>query len=202
MQAQQSEHAIGFSTISGLEMGWWIWNKGSSVKGVNNDQGWARSHFSAMVPVGAGVNYRYKRLFLGAKGSYAWYFDYQLIDSEDAIRNYDRTPTSTGNSVKFWKVGGVVGYQMVKLQRYAFVPNMSVGWFGTDMLHEQKESFYGMVWWSIGLEQQVNLGKWSLGIAPQYTQMHVSIKDSKYYNENHRMYLMGAELSLTYWIGL
>lgn len=185
-----------------MEIGWWIWNKGSSVKGTVNDQGWARSHFSFMLPLGGGLQYRYKRLIVEAKASYAWLFDYELINSEDATRNYDRFRIATDKTVEFWKVGGSVGYRLIKLPRYAFTPKVSVGWFGTDIIHPEKDRFQNMIWWSVGLEQEVLLGNWAIGMAPQYTQMHVGMRDKEYYNEQQTVYVLGFELSLTYWFGL
>lgn len=196
----QNEHQLSITAGTGFGTGWWIWDKGSDIEAIHNNQGWARSHLSLMIPAYASLDYCYGKLRLSINGGTAWLYDDVLVNSNYQGRIQPKTLMSANSFLRYWQVSGGLGYIFDNGRRYRFTPIVALGTWNSNTILPGSENFKPRISVSLLLEQQISFGNLAIVLSPKYVYMGARVRNSDVYHEKHATYALGMDVGLRYLI--
>lgn len=182
---------------SGVQVGWWIYNKGSDVLGVFNNLGWDRTRNVPLISLEVEVLYQTGRLRLGVAANRGSLLAEEMIGSRDAVGIFDQYPIAR-KSVQIYKMALVVEYDLAVKGNYFFSPYLQGGTFFIQTLHPAKENFGLQTALEFGLNNQVKISRWRLVFKPNYTLYAINPKRKIAYNEKHTINTLGLILGARY----
>lgn len=190
---------LAIEATTGVQTGWWVYDKGSTDLAFDNNLGWDRSHHAPFWPVGIGAFYRIGRFKLGAAIHYSRLFDKTMIGSRDSDVVRDRYPISDG-AVKFVKYGLQTEFELIAKMRYTMAPLLRFGWFQIDTLHPEKDNFGRKTFWDFGLTNEIKFGKLGFIMRLIYSVLEIQPEQARNRNEHHDFYNFGLNLGVRYWL--
>lgn len=187
---------IQFQIGSGVEVGWWIYNKGSHSNKYFNTEGWDRSHLSLSLPFNFSTHYKIKRFHIGAKIDYVFWFNDKMMASKDSDEKVDRYLMTENSYVNFFNYLFSVKYELLQKKNYIFLPYINAGSFWENSIHPQKYNF-GKKWHvEIGIENQFIRKNHFYWIRLKYLEKRIESKVPLFFNEKHHFYTLGTEIGI------
>ncbi|MDW3649020.1 MAG: hypothetical protein R8P61_18260 [Bacteroidia bacterium] len=193
--AQNSESSairIGFN--SGISMGRWIYDKGQSEDVGGFHQGYDRSHLAIYVPIGAQINYDWKKWSIGIMGNISWLADDELVSSTTRVivpREYFITD---GSNIKFENYGFLLERSIIDRARYRLRASAFLGSFRSEQDHPREEFFDLHYFIDLGLTNELYLSdSWFIMIRPVFKRKVITTKDSPFEGESHEIISFGID---------
>lgn len=192
-----SQNSLNVEFTSGIETGWWVYNKGSTDSHLANNLGWDRTRHSIFLPAELSVFYQSGRYGIGAGINYSVFFVYQMVRSTDTyfLPSIYRV---SDNSVKFLKMNLLAEFGLIQKVSYSLSPIVKFGLFHIDSTHPRKENFGRKTFWTFGITSEIKMSKISLVVRPVYNVLTILPREEKEFNEKHNIYSMGLNFGIRY----
>lgn len=190
--AQKIDLQIG----TGIDIGWWVYNKGSNSPNYFNTQGWDRSHLSAGVPLSFSLHTKIKRFYIGAKIDYLTWFNDKMMASNDSDEQVVRYKITEKKYINFINYGVSVKYQLLKKKNYTLLPCFTYGSFWENSIHPQKSNF-GKKWLiEVGVENQIYRKNHYFWIRLKYVEKRILPKTPLFFHEKHHIYNLAIDIGI------
>lgn len=185
---------------TGIDIGWWVYNKGSKYQYIFNTQGWDRSHLSAGVPLSLNLHYKFKRFEIGTMINYTYWLDDEMMASNDSDEEVVRYKISNTNAINFINYGISAKYELLKKKEYSFIPFFVYGSFWENSIHPQKSNF-GRKWLiEIGVENRIYHQNYYYWIRLKYVEKRILPKTPLFFNEKHHIYNLATDIGIGFFI--
>lgn len=170
---------------SGIDLGEWLYFKGSINPQNFNDQGQDYTHYTAHVSLEMSILYCLGKWRLGGGISQSYFF-------ENEMRSYqDQEYLIAKNSVKFFKYYSYLEYNLINRNKFTMSPQIRYGGFQVETIHPEKDNFGKKTFWEIGLMHTLQIQKLVFFMKPKYSSMKILPKDSIHDGERHKIYGVG-----------
>lgn len=196
MVCQANQNLI-IEIFSGVETGWWVYNKGSTEEGIQNNLGWDRTRHRPFIPIELGIYYKINRIKIGVGVVHSWFFENAMLSSYDSYffpNNYQISE----NSIKILQMNLQTEFDLVQKPNYSLSPLIKFGIFDIDTNHPQKDNFGTKTVFGFGITNQIKLSKATLLIRPIFHWFAIQPKVEKVFNEKHNIYSIGLNIGLRY----
>ncbi|MEM9024869.1 MAG: hypothetical protein AAGB22_14065 [Bacteroidota bacterium] len=197
LYAQQPRFGIAVGT--GIEVAWWVYDRGSNVEGVANTLGWDRTQQSPIFPVELNAHYRWKRLTFEVGGGFRAFLEDRMRRADDAVGNFSRYAISNG-AVTFRYAHAGIGLALIQRQRFDWGPAIKVGTFNISSTHPEEGNFGSRYFWELGVDHTIRFGRFDWTFRPNYQVWTIRPEERQNNNENHRIYSLGLDTRLRFWI--
>ena len=194
---QSNHNSLIIDVVSGVESGWWVYNKGSTEESVSNNLGWDRTHHRVFLPLEIGIYYQIHRYKIGLGLNHSWFFENTMFSSKDSYFFPDRYPVSD-NTIKILKLSLQGEFDLVQKQVFSLSPIIKFGFFKIDTNHPEKDNFGRKTSFAFGITNQIRLSKMDLILRPIFYLLTISPKVEKVYNEKHNIYSIGLNIGLRF----
>jgi hypothetical protein len=194
---QDQHDSLIIEVMSGVESGWWVYNKGSTEEGVQNNLGRDRTGYRLFLPTELNIFYKMHRFKIGAGINHSWFFENTMFSSTDSYFYRDRYSVSK-NAVKILKVNLAGEFDLIQKMKYALSPVIKFGIFQIDTTHPEKANFGMKTFWGFGITNQIKLSKFNLILRPVYYLLTIKPDVQKANHEQHNIYSLGLNIGLRY----
>lgn len=191
------QNSLNIEFVSGIETGWWVYDKGSAGEDIANNLGWDRTRHSIFLPAEFSVSFKIDRYRIGAGTNYSVFFVDQMVSSTDTYSFRNFYPVAD-NTVKFLKMNLLFEFDLVRKISFALSPIAEFGFFRISTTHPEKENFGSKTFWAFGLTNEIKLSKISLIVRPIYNVLTILPRMEKANNEKHHVYSVGIDLGIRY----
>ena len=175
-------------------MGRWIYDKGQSEDVGGFHQGYDRTHLAIYVPIGAQINYDWKKWSIGLMASISWLGDDELVSSTTRVivpREYFITD---GSNIRFQNYGLMLERSIIDRPRYRLRASGFVGSFRSEQDHPREEFFDRHYFIDLGFSNEIYLSKnWFILLRPVFKRKLISTKDSPFRGESHEIISFGLD---------
>ncbi|MEZ4850097.1 MAG: hypothetical protein R3B93_16080 [Bacteroidia bacterium] len=200
MVISQSKFRFGLGFQTGVEAGWWIYNKGFNDTLPGNHMGYDRTHLSFLTPSELKLSFRSESWMFNLGVGRARIGDNVMIGSEDRRRDRTRYAISSGNAVSVSRILIQGGPALIKKEKYRFYPALTLGLFSLETTHPDR-FFFATKWlWKLSLENHISLSKgFDLLVNLAYTDMKIFTTSEAPVGSEHDIYSIGINLGANIW---
>lgn len=196
--AQANKSRIAVELSAGAEVGWWVYNKGTTDPSVSNNQGWDRTHLDLLSVYEANALYSLKKWTIGLGGNYTQLYTTRMVSSTHTSFDTDKYNIANG-TVKYYKFHVLAEYRIAQKQRYSFSPQVKFGFFKLSTTHPEQPNFGRKLFYEVGFSNQILLfPRWVINIMPRYSVLAITPKTPTFKNEKHNVYSLGINAGLRY----
>lgn len=195
--SQNKHNSLIIDVVSGVESGWWVYNKGSTEEGGQNNLGRDRTRHRVFLPTEMSICYKIHRLKMGAGINHSWFFENTMLGSTDSYFFRYRYPVSE-NTIKILKMNLLGEFDLIQKNNYMLSPVIKFGIFKIDTNHPEKANFGTKTFWGFGITNQIKLSKFSLILRPVYYVLTIKPDVEKASHEQHHIYSIGVNIGLRY----
>ena len=198
--AQNNLNRVAVELAAGAEVGWWVYNKGTTNPDVNNNLGWDRTHLDLLSVYEINAMYSVNKWKIGGGANFTQLYNSKMVGSNDTGFFNDEYNIANG-TVKFYKFYFLTEYEVVKYKRYSLNPQLKAGFFKINTTHPEKDNFGVKMLYEVGFNNQVMLfNRWNFTITPRYAVLLIKPKEPNATNEKHNVYSLGVNVGLRYWL--
>ncbi len=198
--AQQKATSVALEINSGAQIGWWLYDRGSTATGIHNTEGFDNSHLSFFLPLEVNVLTKVKSFRVGVGGTYYAFFD-KSMRRQYYDRPIDYKYQLSEGHVDFFGVHLLGEWVLFQNRNWAIVPHLKFGTFWVNSLHPDQAGFGLKTNIEIGLNQEIKVNKTTLVLRPLYRSGTIQPKQKNSKNHKHHIYafgvMMGARINLT-----
>jgi hypothetical protein len=197
----QSHLKFGLGIKSGLEAGWWIYNKGFNDTLPGSHMGYDRTHLSFVIPVELTFALRTSDLIFNFGAGSVRIGDNVMIGSEDRRRGRTRYDVAAGEAVNTLHAFVQGGPALLKKPKYTFFPTLALGMFSIETTHPDKAQFKKQWFWKISLENYISpTENLDLTASLAYTNMKISTTNDAPKGAEHDIYSIGVNVGAILWL--
>lgn len=197
MGLSQGVAQFSLEATTGVELGWWLHNRGADVAGVDNNLGWDRTDVSINMPNNIVLWLRIYKWSLGIGYGHNLYFEDLMEQYEDRPTRFRRYRISK-NAVTIQQFYFSTEYEMVKTGNYSLSPSLAVGLFNENSTHPDRDNFDHQLSWAFGLTNTVKRGRVDFVIRPRLQMMATKLKSGGNINEDYHFRFFGFSLGARY----
>lgn len=192
----QSSNHFFLEATTGARYGWWQFNRGSEQASAFSDQGLDYSHFSPFVPFGISVGYKTNSLQLKAGVHYTIFFDAELRRHQRAGFAGDRIYRIASSRIRFLHYFVEIAKPVLKNQQLEVGPFARIGGFQAYTEFPEDPNFGQRWFWEAGVQIAFPIKKWTGIIRPSYQLNYLSLEETDFTNQYHRIFSLGLETTL------
>lgn len=193
----QTNQNLQIEILSGVETGWWVYDKGSTEESTPNNLGWDRTRHRAFLPTEINAFYKIHRYKIGLGVNHSWFLENTMLSSSDTYFFPNRYPVSE-STVKIFKLYFQSEIDLVQKPKYSLSPVIKFGFFNIDTNHPEKDNFGTKSFWGFGITNQIKLSKITLIVRPVLYWLTIQPKIEKVYHEKHNIYSIGLNVGLRF----
>ena len=193
--SQNSQPEFSLEIISGAEIGWWIYNKGSTEAGVKNNLGWDKARVSPFIPIEINGIVIFKKWSIGAGFNYSMLLENEMDNHRDS-RQFFAQYEIAERFVTLSSFQVLTEYRLFQSPKFSLNPGIKAGYFLINTTHPQKDNFGPKLFWEFGLTHEIIFSRIRFLIRPNYTTMIIFPKNRLNENEIHHLYSFGVNVGM------
>lgn len=178
---------------SGVNAGWWIFNKGF----LENQLGQDHTSLALFIPAQINILYKIDHLKIGTGLNYSFMFKTDMKKSSHSDTELSLYPIAN-KTVVLKKLALISEYDIYSSENYTMSPHLKFGWFDINTIHPDQLNFQDKIFWEFGITNQIKLESLSIIIRPVYNYANIKSHVNNIKNREHNFYNIGILIGMRY----